>query len=619
MSVIEMLDVIWLIAVIVFIAMGINILRRFLLSDNPKDQDTAALKADKWKANSRNLYQSLKVLAYSLTILVVCLGVLTALDIFNFSEDGLTLPLLYMVAVAAGEASKIWTVQAFARHPSFSIFLTALIALCISIFFASESLFNISSQIQKHSNQKIDQLLSERATNTSLIEGYDRQVIALRNKKAFPAQESEELIRLQSSLSDLNTEIGKFFAEKEEIFQANNKTSKKTLSKEIITIQNLQNKTNEKIAAERDFYSSALEKLNKSRSEAVSEANFSRKRSVDLFYQERISELDINFRQQIRSLEAVSSKYRKKIEDTTTKAESLNKLSWETKEKLKEIDMQVQKAEAAKEQIVEKLNFISKQKDLDANILVHDIEELQGLRDSLLEVQIHLEEKIAKLKNENFLYVLASSFYGKPPLEVTAEEQLSFSKYFIGLSAIFLALLPSLLAVLSVMLEKAVERPSPKKLDLKVLFIDCMKAINLSIQKGFKELSSQKVLQKRLSASYKSRIQKEREGAQKKLAAQRQQFERELFTKDSTITQLEKEQYLRATKARHERNTKQTSKELKELELRVENLQKLLEAEKNAKKEQAERKVFEEEQTAERRLLLHELMKLLKERNDEED
>ena len=36
-------------------------------------------------------------------------------------------------------------------------------------------------------------------------------------------------------------------------------------------------------------------------------------------------------------------------------------------------------------------------------------------------------------------------------------------------------------------------------------------------------------------------------------------------------------------------------------------------------KKEAERKAFEEEQTAERRLLMHELLKLLEERNDEED
>ena len=175
MSMIDLLDVIWLTAVIIFTAVTLNILRKFLLSDNLEELEKQTPKVDRWTQNSRNLYQSLKIFAYCLTILIVSLGVLTALDIFNYSEDGLSLPLLYMIAVAAGEASKIWTVSAFARYPSLPIFLTSFIALFISIFFASESLFNLSSQIQKHSNYKIDNFLTEQASNSPLIEGYEIQ------------------------------------------------------------------------------------------------------------------------------------------------------------------------------------------------------------------------------------------------------------------------------------------------------------------------------------------------------------------------------------------------------------------------------------------------------------
>lgn len=618
----DLLDIVWLIAVILFTAMCLNILRRFLVTDDLKDRATSTSKADKWTANSRHLYQSLRVLAYSLTVLIVCLGILTALDIFKFSEDGLTLPLLYMIAVAAAETSKLWTVSAFARHPTLPIFLTALIALCISIFFASESLFNVSSQVQKHSNSTISKFLAERASNASSIKDYERQIHHLQNKeakKAYPAQESEEFTRLQSSLRNLNTDINKFFTEKEEVLQANNRSSKEILNKEIATLQNLKNNTDDKIAEERVFFSNELEKLNRSRAEAVSTANFSRKRSVDGFYQERIAKLESTFRQKINSMEDISTEYRNKIEHTTTKAESLNKLSFDTKQSLKRLDKQIQKAEATKEQIVEKLNSISDQKDLDANILLNDIEDMQGLRNSLLEVQIQLEKRIAESKNENFLYVLASSFYGKPPLEVTAEEQMSFSFYFVGLGAIFLALLPSLLAVLSVMLEKAVEQPSSKRMDFKVLLIDCIKAINLSVKKGFNDLSLHKQTQNRLKISYESKIQKEKESAKKNSEMQREQFKRELLTKDNTITKLEKENYLRATEARHERDSVENMKGLKKLEKKVGNLQKLFETEEIAKKHEDKRRAFEEEQIAERRLIMQELIDLLEKRHGEDD
>lgn len=617
-----MLDIMWLIAMVVFIVMSLNILRRFLLSENLKEKDATALKADRWKANSRNLYQSLKVLAYSLTVLVVCLGILTALDIFKFSEYGLTLPLLYMIAVAAAEASKLWVVQSFARHPSLPIFLTSLIALCISIFFASESLYNVSSQVQKHSNSTISKFLAERASNASSIKEYERQIHDLQNKgskKANPAQESEEFTRLQLSIENLNTNIGKLFTEKEEVLQANNRGSKETLNKEIDTLQNLKNNTDDKIAEEKVFFSNELEKLNRSRAEAVSTSNFSRKRSVDTFYQKRIATLEKNFLHKINVLEDTLTGYRNKIENTTAKAESLNKLSFNTKESLNKLDNQIQKAEAAKEKILEKLNSISQQKDLDANILVHEIEEKQSMRNSLLEGQIHLEEKIAQAKNENFLYVLASSYYGKPPLAVTAEEQLSFSFYFVGLGAIFLALLPSLLAVLSVMLEKVIEQPSSKKKDFKELLIDCIKAINLSIKKGFQELSLHKDYQKRIKTRHESKMQSLRESAQKKLEIQREQFRTELFTKDSMISKLEKENFLRATEARHEKDSSKTMKDFKELEKRFENLQKLFDTEKTNKKHADERRTFEEQQIAERRFLMQELLELLEKRDGEDD
>ena len=626
MSMIDLLDVIWLTAVIIFTAVTLNILRKFLLSDNLEELEKQTPKVDRWTQNSRNLYQSLKIFAYCLTILIVSLGVLTALDIFNYSEDGLSLPLLYMIAVAAGEASKLWTVQAFARHPSLPIFLTALIALFISIFFASESLFNISSQVQKHSNYKIDNFLTEKASNTALIEGYEIQILELEereSRKIINTTKTEEFLRLESSLEDVRIEREKLFNDKEEILEANNKNSKAALKSEIGILRDFKKTTQQKIELEQDYFSQELQNLNQSRAEAVASAGFSRRRSVDIFYQQRINDLESNSRAKINKFEDDINGYKKKIEDKTSKAESFNKLSPGTKESLKKLNRQIAEGENAEERILAQLNKLSIDKDLEINILRNNIGELQNLKNSLLEQQINLAKNISKLKNDNFLYVLASSFYGKPPLEVTPEEQMSFSFYFVGLGAVFLALLPSLLAVLSVMLEKRVELPTSKKLSIMELVLDSLKTLNLTIKKSFQELSSQKDYQNRLKLKFETRTKNEIDRNQKKLQRIEESFKTELSSKEGKIAELEKDIALKNFEVKHiESHNEPTpcyNKDFEEMKKTLKQILQLNEAQESHKNISSEQRNHELLKSFEQRLMMQELFKLVEEEKDDKD
>jgi len=447
-----------------------------------------------------------------------------------------------------------------------------------------------------------------------LIEEYKQQTFSLKkkeNRKVHPAQQSQEFRSLESTLESVNKDIQKLSKEKEQIIQANNGNSKQSLNNEVKTLIDLKNNTENKIAEERAFYSQEVKNLHQARNDAVASAGFSRKKSLDVFYQDRISSLEKGFKAKIDLLEEDLNGYMVKIEKKRSNEESLNKLSPATTDSLKKIEKQMDEAKRKKQEIFDQLDSMSKQKDLEMDILDNEIQNKQILINSLSEKQIRLDEKIAKTKNNNFLYILAASFYGKPPLEISPTEQMSFSFYFVGLGAVFLALLPSLLAILSVMLEKSIEKPVTNKISYKQLIHDSFIAINFTLKEILQKLASKKEDKHKMKIAYESKIKLEKDKVQKELEEHKDEFRKILLSKDNMIAKLENKNFVVAREAKHERELNNNSRDLKELRDKFRELENFFEEERERRTREEEQKNFQEEKSQERRDLMEELVQIL--------
>jgi hypothetical protein len=207
------------------------------------------------------------------------------------------------------------------------------------------------------------------------------------------------------------------------------------------------------------------------------------------YYDLEIKELKISFSKNIKSLQLEREQIKLALNQANIQFQQLIPLSAQTQESVNELDTKIKELNKKLDKLrIGDRNFLteisSKTDQLASRINLQKNRILE-----LNEENTSLKKKINVLKTDNMFYGIAGIFFNKQSSDLTEEEVKEFLSWFIGISALGLALMPVFLFAISVMIERSL-KDEANRITLRVFFIKALVLIKESFLHLSKTLSS---------------------------------------------------------------------------------------------------------------------------------
>lgn len=458
---------------------GLSLIFMLLRLLKRKEETSEAAIEDWSRANTMKLYKSLRFQGWGLELMIVGLGCWSAL----MTDSGMVLTVLYMLIVSVSEFSKLSVAEGLFRFPRFSLILLALPALLISIAFTSESLLRVTADISKESNLDISTLQDQIKSNN--IEKKDVKNVILnfeseiQNYKKMTNE--SHLIRLnEEDITKIEEKIVFLRDQKERAIEDNNRLKKKNIQESVNSLNRSLISIDNVISESKDDHQGSLETLRNTMLAEVDNSGWlESKNKLRNYYDLEIKELKISFSKNIKSLQLEREQIKLALNKANIQFQQLIPLSAETQESINELDAKIKKLNRELDDLrVDDRDFfteISSKTDQ----LVSRINLQKNRILELNEENTSLKKKINLLKTDNMFYGIAGIFFNKQSSDLTEEEVKKFMKWFIGISALGLALMPVFLFALSVMIERSLKEEA-NRITLRDFFIKALVLIKES-------------------------------------------------------------------------------------------------------------------------------------------
>jgi hypothetical protein len=468
---------------------GLSLIFILLRLTKRKEETSEAAIEDWSRLNSMKLYKNLRFQGWGLELMIVLLGCYSAL----MTDSGMALTILYMLIVSVSEFSKLSIAEGLFRFPRLSLILLALPALLISIAFTSESLLRVTADISKEANLNISTLQDQIKINN--IEKKDIENVILnfeseiQNYKKMTNE--SHLIRLnEEDIIKIEDKIVFLRDQKERAIESNNILKKKNIQDSISSLNRSLISIDNVISETKDDHQGSLEALRNTMLAEVDNSGWlESKNKLRNYYDLEIKELKISFSNNIKSLQSEREQIKLALNQANIQFQQLIPLSAETQESVNELDSKIKELNQKLDKLrIGDRNFLteisSKTDQLASRINLQKNRILE-----LNEENTSLKQKINVLKTDNMFYGIAGIFFNKQSSDLTEEEVKEFLSWFIGISALGLALMPVFLFALSVMIERSL-KDEANRITLRVFFIKALVLIKESFLHLSKTLSS---------------------------------------------------------------------------------------------------------------------------------
>ena len=451
------------ITVFLFFLAGIILAKRGGIRDiSPENQYDTRL---------ASIYSELRGLAITLEGLIVLLGVVAAVLLYGNAY----LVMAVAIVVSMAEFSKIKAAESLAWSPRLSNFTVTLLAILASSIFTGESLLNINTQMQKSINGKLE------SAESDLIE-YQNNILQTEKEINISRSLIDEI---QSDLgkkkSSAALEINKLVAEENElretkdiILQGNNFDLKNRLQGEIATLELRILKLEDLIVAKETQHTQTLKSTISARNDELSNAPFfgSKKGSIERSWDEHLQDMKARHSdsqlKNTKELEVLKNQ----LNITQTKLNNAEELSKTTLTSISELDLQI-------DELVKLQSAIKKNSNFEEQGALKIAELQEGIDISRSSLKTYgrdltkLENTIIGIKEENQFYKIAAMVLAKQAAELSTEEVKQVSRVVIGITGISLALIPTLLMLSAVMVERRrialLQNKEDKKFFLEIL------------------------------------------------------------------------------------------------------------------------------------------------------
>jgi len=423
---------------------------------------TSEKELDDWsKKNSQQLYSQLRFFGYYLEVLLVGLGIYTALS--NGWNIGATM--LYFLIVSVSEITKLQITESIWRYPSFLIMIIALPALCISIFFTSESLIRVTGDISDESHFAIVNNQINIQTNQEKQRLTQAEISSLNKQLELVINNHENSIiieRDENVMAEIKEEIKNLLKSKNNIITKNNQVETKNLNRRIS--EHKETLTSIYLTIERSeaSFNNSLKSIRLAKFQELDQSPFFTQGDVRTSYNDSIDKLRNLHNETKEVLQQDVSNLRVKLDYAIEESLSLIPITQKNINLISEIDSEVHFLKSKENELKNKHQTIITE--------IQEEKEKIGISKKMHQNQImmlkdqssQLVQKLKTLKTEDLFYSLASIYYAKEATEVKEEEVKDFIKYFIGLSAFGLALMPIFLISISVEVEKNLNKRAKK-------------------------------------------------------------------------------------------------------------------------------------------------------------
>lgn len=520
---------------------------------------------NKFDTNTIRLSKSLYIFAILLEVAVIGLGFFGAFTINNINANHIfTVSGFYLCLISFAEFSKLLSVEAMARYRSISLGLFASVAVLISIFLTAESLLNVASQLQHETIEDISNLNRQKVSDETYIKSREIKKIALIEKRlSFDAAQNidnQEII--EDELKEIEIANKKIENKIIDIRLNNNNIQKEALTKEIISheksIANLEDRLN----VIQTNYLEELQNIEETKQIQLNSTSRFQKDSVRRFFNDRVIELEKENRLNKALINEEIKSFRDKIRHSQAEIRNYNNLSTDSIALLEQQNDKLVENNARKNYLISQKDKITYNTKKENDVIDSEIKVIESEIAKADSRRLKNIDDIKKLKQQNWLYQLASVYYTKDVIQVTIEELKVFSFYFIFLACAGLAILGPILIVLSVNLERSVlknKKVEKKHLVLFRMIENASSNILESAKAEYRFRKMQKHQDKEFKAAHKLILNEKKEAKmshQKELAAAKKR-ENALIKK---LANAEKEN--RSIKARRQ---EKSGKELKYL------------------------------------------------------
>jgi hypothetical protein len=461
-----------------------------LLRLTKRKEETSEAAIEDWsRLNSMKLYKNLRFQGWGLELMIVLLGCYSAL----MTDSGMALTILYMLIVSVSEFCKLSVTEGLFRFPRLSLILLALPALLISIAFTSESLLRVTADISKEANLDISTLQDQIKINNiekkdvkNVILNFESEIQNLKkmtNKSHLIRLNEEDIIKIEDKIVFLRDQKERAIEDNNILKKKNIQDSINSLNRSLISIDNVIRET-------KDDHQGSLETLRNTMLAEVDNSGWlESKNKLRNYYDLEIKELKISFSKNIKSLQLEREQIKLALNQANIQFQQLIPLSAQTQESVNELDTKIKELNKKLDKLrIGDRNFLteisSKTDQLASRINLQKNRILE-----LNEENTSLKKKINVLKTDNMFYGIAGIFFNKQSSDLTEEEVKEFLSWFIGISALGLALMPVFLFAISVMIERSL-KDEANRITLRVFFIKALVLIKESFLHLSKTLSS---------------------------------------------------------------------------------------------------------------------------------
>ena len=265
---------------------------------------------------------------------------------------------------------------------------------------------------------------------------------------------AEDILKKEEKIVLLQNQKQRLIQENNVLKKRNIQQSINNLNKSLISIDNV-------ISQTKKDHQNSLEKL---RNTMLTEVNntgwLESKNKLRNYYDIQIQELNKSFSKNLKSLQSERTQTKLAISQANIEFQKLISLNPKTQESVNQLEITIKKLNQELENLrIGDRNFFtdisSKTDQLASRINLQKNRILE-----LNEQNTDLQKKINTLKTNNMFYGIAGIFFNKQSSDLTEEEVKEFISWFIGISALGLALMPVFLFALSVLIEKSLKEES---------------------------------------------------------------------------------------------------------------------------------------------------------------
>ncbi|MEL0238924.1 MAG: hypothetical protein VW946_05615 [Gammaproteobacteria bacterium] len=406
--------------------------------------------------NSLKLSKILKSAAIIIELLIIALGIYAALETDNTPVFSLVKMLLIVMAIC--ELVKIFSVEAFARAPSFGMAFCAVPALSVGLFLTSQNLLHVNSVVQE---QDLDSITQEiklqkdiKAKNVQLAK--ERLEIQDNIDKMVGKDAAYKNKLILASISEVDKEIAASKKIIESIISKNNHADKASIR---LNIASYESRLKELSAFSENIYIKHVqnvERLNETKLKELESTLFG-KGSISRYFNNQIEIIEADHRNQIKEINLEITNLKNSIFNEQHNLKKLNSLNATNKALVTAQENIIKTLEDRKLKLITEKEDIRTSNSDSYNQYTIQMEAIQDTIQTNNKLLLDSDKKVADFKSSHWLFGMASVIFSKEAIDLSIEDLKSFTYYFVLLTSVALAFLPIFLILISVKIEKAVE------------------------------------------------------------------------------------------------------------------------------------------------------------------